>query len=40
MAADFALEERLSLTLWWVVALGITSYLFLGAVNTIMVVLQ
>ena len=37
---DFAVEERLSLTLWWVVALGITSYLFLGVVNTIIVVLQ
>ena len=37
---DFALEERFSLTLWWIVALGITTYLFLGAVNTMIVVLQ
>jgi len=35
-----ALQERLSLTLWWVVALGITLYLALGVVNTIMVVLE
>jgi len=40
MAVDFALEEKLSLAIWWVVALGITAYLFLGAVSTIMVVLQ
>jgi len=35
-----ALQERLSLTLWWVIALGITIYLALGVVNTIMVVLE
>lgn len=33
-----ALEEKLSLTFWWVIALGITFYLFLGIVDTIIVV--
>ena len=35
-----ALQERMSLTLCWVVSLGITIYLALGVVNTIMVVLE
>lgn len=33
-------QERVSLLFWWIVASGITLYLFLGAVNTIMVVLE
>jgi hypothetical protein len=33
-----ALEEKISLTCWWVIALGITLYLMLSVVNTIMVV--
>ena len=33
-------EERLSLTFWWFIGVGITSYLFLGVVNTLMVVLR
>ncbi len=37
---DLALTERFSLLLWWAVALGITIYLMLGAVDTIMVLLQ
>jgi hypothetical protein len=35
-----ALQERMSLTLWWIVALGITLYLALGVLNTIIVVLE
>jgi hypothetical protein len=34
---ELVLEEKISLTLWWMVAIGITIYLFLGAVDTIMV---
>lgn len=33
-----ALEEKISLTFWWVIALGITLYLLLSVVNTIIVV--
>lgn len=34
------LEERLSIAFWWLVGVGITVYLFLGVVNTLMVVLE
>ncbi len=34
---ELVLEEKISLTIWWMVAIGITIYLFLGAVDTIMV---
>jgi len=34
------LEEKISIALWWVVAVGITGYLFLGVVNTLMVILK
>jgi hypothetical protein len=33
-------EERLSIAFWWLVGIGITVYLFLGVVNTLMVVLE
>ena len=33
-------EERLSLAFWWLVGVGITVYLFLGVINTLMVVLN
>jgi hypothetical protein len=33
-----ALEEKISLAAWWTVALGITLYLLLSVVNTIIVV--
>jgi len=33
-------EERISLAFWWMVGVGITLYLFLGVVNTLMVVLH
>ena len=33
-------EERLSLTFWWMVGVGITGYLFLGVIRTLMVVLH
>jgi hypothetical protein len=33
-------KEKLSLLFWWCVAGGITTYLFLGAVNTIMVMVE
>ena len=33
-------EERVSLAFWWMVGFGITGYLFLGVVNTLMVVLD
>jgi hypothetical protein len=35
-----SLREKLSLTFWWGIACGITAYLFLGAVDTIMVIIQ
>jgi hypothetical protein len=35
-----SLGQRFSLLFWWVIAFGITIYLFLGAVNTIMVILE
>lgn len=38
MISTFA--EKISLAFWWVVASGITTYLFLGAVNTIVVILE
>jgi len=31
------LQERISLSMWWVIAIGITIYLFLGTVDTILV---
>jgi hypothetical protein len=34
---ELILQERLSLSVWWAIAVGITIYLFLGAVDTIMV---
>ncbi len=34
---ELVLQERISLSLWWVVAIGITVYLFLGVLDTIMV---
>ncbi len=37
---ELALTERFSLLVWWAVALGITVYLMLGAVDTIMVLLE
>jgi hypothetical protein len=33
-------EENLSIAFWWLVGIGITVYLFLGVVNTLMVVLE
>ena len=33
-------EERLSLTFWWMVGVGITGYLFLGVYRTLTVVLH
>jgi hypothetical protein len=33
-------EERISLAFWWLVGIGITTYLFLGVINTLMVVLN
>lgn len=38
MAVTF--EEKLSLGFWWVVALLITTYLALGVVNTLIVILR
>lgn len=35
-----SLREKLSLTFWWSIASGITAYLFLGAVDTIMVIVR
>jgi len=37
---DLALQEKITLMVWWAIAIGITFYLFLGAVDTIMVVLE
>ena len=37
---ELALTERFSLLVWWAVGLGITVYLMLGAVDTIMVLLE
>jgi hypothetical protein len=34
------LQEKMSLTFWWVIALGITTYLALGIANTLMVILE
>lgn len=34
------LKEKSELALWWTIALGITAYLFLGAANTITVILE
>ncbi len=34
---ELMFTEKISLLVWWGVALGITVYLFLGAVDTIMV---
>lgn len=36
----FTTSQRFSLFFMWVIAFGITAYLFLGAVNTIMVILE
>lgn len=36
----FTTSQRFSLLGWWILASGITAYLFLGAVNTIMVILE
>jgi hypothetical protein len=33
-------EENLSIAFWWLVGFGITVYLALGVVNTLMVVLE
>lgn len=33
-------EDRLSLTFWWMVGVGITCYLFLGVFNTLVVSLN
>lgn len=33
-------EEKLSLAFWWLVGFGITTYLFLGIINTIIVVTE
>ncbi len=40
MTMELAITERISLLVWWTVALGITIYLMLGAVDTIMVILE
>jgi len=40
MHMDLALQEKISLMIWWAVAIGITIYLALGAIDTIMVVLE
>ncbi len=37
---NLTFRERMSVTFWWVVASGVTAYLFLGIVNTTMVILQ
>lgn len=34
------MQEKVSMTFWWVVAAGVTTYLMLGIVNTIIVVLH
>jgi hypothetical protein len=34
---ELVLQERISMSVWWAVAVGITIYLFLGAVDTILV---
>lgn len=34
------IEEKFSLAFWWLVGIGITSYLFLGVVRTFLVVLN
>ncbi len=36
----FTTGQRVSLLFWWIIAFGITTYLFLGAVNTILVLLE
>jgi hypothetical protein len=38
MVTTFA--EKISQLFWWGIASGITAYLFLGAVNTIVVILE
>jgi hypothetical protein len=35
-----SIAQRFSLLFWWTIAFGITTYLFLGAINTIMVILE
>lgn len=34
---ELVLQERISLSAWWAIAIGITVYLFLGVIDTIMV---
>jgi len=34
------LEEKISIAFWWLVSVAITTYLFLGIANTVIVVLQ
>lgn len=34
------LKEKSALALWWTLALSITVFLFLGAVNTLTVILE
>jgi len=33
-------EEKISLAFWWVVTFAITTYLFLGIINTLEVILR
>jgi hypothetical protein len=34
------IEEKMSMTFWWIVAVTITTYLFWGVLNTLRIILQ
>jgi hypothetical protein len=34
------IEEKMSMALWWVVAVAITTYLFWSVINTLRIILQ
>jgi hypothetical protein len=37
---EVTLQERMSMAFWWLIALGVTTYLILGIINTAIVITQ
>ncbi len=35
-----SLQEKMSITFWWIVAVAVTAYLALGILDTLVVILQ
>lgn len=35
-----SLQEKISITFWWIVAVGVTAYLAVGIIETLVVILR